>query len=120
MARKKKTKWHGGRALLNDPGHHGLAAVIAEIVDSESEYPDGDTPRWYTPAYTFQIADCDRHIALEIDLETTEDRRNTLKKLDRLISTLEKFREGVRVEADRAARREGRVGVAEEAKHDAA
>lgn len=110
MGRKTK-KYHGGRAMLNDPGHHGLAAIIAEVEDSEAAYPPGGDvpPSWYTPNYIFQIADCDRHISLELDFDDAKGRKNTLKKIDRLIDTLTAFREGVKLEQERYVRNQRRA-----------
>lgn len=85
-----------------------MASIIAEIEDSESTYKDSEPPSCWIPLVTWIIADCDRKITLEIDLDSYEHRRNSLKKIDRMISTLEKFREGVKIEAERQAARERR------------
>lgn len=87
-------KFHGGRRFLNKPGFHGLASIIAEIEDTTG-YEDGDLDRWFHPSYTFQIADCDRHITLELDMETKEQRANNIYKVDQLLKTLTEFRNGL-------------------------
>lgn len=113
MARRRTGKFHGGRALLNLPGHHSTAAIVAEIGNtskwrigtSKDEWGDPLT-KWSTPSCTLQIANCDRSIAFEMDglshTSTDEHRANDLYKIDTMIDILQKFRAGLVIEHQRA------------------
>lgn len=105
-----KRKWHGARALLNTSGHSSTGAIVCEIEDS-AKWKNGKDGRgnlikqggWVSPPdYTFQIANCDRSIAFELDLTSDpDDLANNLFKIDTMIDTLQKFRDGVALEQQR-------------------
>lgn len=106
-------EFRGGRALLNRAPHHTTAAIVAEVEDTRSWKDDevrgrkvGTTVEgkpeeevdvsWeLEPESTFQIANCDRSIAFEINFTSAGERANSLFKLDTLISTLTEFRAAV-------------------------
>lgn len=105
-------KYHGRRALLNRKGHQSTAAVVMEIEDTGrwEEGKDGNghnlAGSWIpNPMYTFQFANCDRSLAFELSFSDAEERRNNLHKIDTMIRALQDFREGVKVEGERYARR---------------
>ena len=75
MATKKQIK--GGRALLNMPGFHSTAAIVAEMSPGEV-YPN------------VQISDCTRQINLEFDVTDADNYENSLHKIDALLSNLGK------------------------------
>jgi len=104
----------GGRALLNLSPHQTTAAIVCEVEDTRGwdqgqvrGRPIGNTPdgekqdsasdlRWeLEPESTFQISNCDRSIAFELDWQTEGERRNTLHKLDTMIEILAEFRKAV-------------------------
>lgn len=101
----KAIKYHGHRALLNLPGHESTAAVVAEIEDTtgwaEGKDRNGNAlDSWNRhPDYTFKLANCDRSIAFEFDLCSAESRANSFFKIDTMITALQKFRDGLEVEA---------------------
>ena len=89
----KKPRYYN-RQFLNLEGFHAGAYLLFEIEDSttrESSYAG-------SPRVTLRIADCSRHIDLEIDMDTEEERTNSFHKLDLLISSLVDLREACRVE----------------------
>src|SRR5437870_134035 len=101
---KMARKVHGGRALLNLPGHGSSAAIIAEVEDTTG-WADGrgregeELSRYnFVPHSSLIITDCDNKVSLEIDLESENEVVNTLNKIDTLIATLEELRVGVVVE----------------------
>lgn len=95
-------KVHGKRALLNGPGFQSTAAVVAEVEDT-SDWDDGKsrngselTNRWSAePNSTLRISDCDRAVELMLDMETAADWRNSIRKVDVLISALVALRHGL-------------------------
>jgi hypothetical protein len=110
------------RHFLNLPGYHAGAYIRAYVEDT-SALPterDGRALNYFT-RIDLEIADCDRRIALEFDLDTPGDRMNSFHKVDTLIATLQAFRAGMveeaalyraraaAVEADRRAQEEERL-----------
>jgi hypothetical protein len=92
------------RTLLNLPGFHGGAFVYVFVEDTSERglhtdpYCDpGCTccPRNFEPRMIVEIADCDRRIGLEFDMDTDAGRENSLHKLDTLVAALRVFREAV-------------------------
>jgi len=90
------------RTLLNLPGFHGSAFVYVYVEDtSERElkrepYCDADCsccPSNFEPNMELEIADCNRVIGLEFDVDTPEGRENSLHKLDTLEIAIRVFRD---------------------------
>lgn len=96
-----KKRWHGRRALLNSPGFSSTAAIVAEIEDTSGweKGKDGDgkdlkSAYGAEPDYTLQIANCDRSIAFDLDFGP-EGWANNVRKVEIMIDTLSKFRDGL-------------------------
>lgn len=111
MARKV----HGGRSLLNLPGHHSTAAIVAEIEDT-STWPAGKnrsggdlTGYECAPITTFRITDCDKYIDIEVGFDSDNGVENSLHKIDTMIDCLRKLRRGIVVEAPRYQKRKDQV-----------
>lgn len=95
--------FHGGRSMLNLPGHHSTGAITAEIQNT-SNWP-ADVDRWERPDFIFVIANCDRSISFDVDFDTEEELKNSLYKIDTMVDILRRFRRGVAVEGRRALKR---------------
>jgi len=88
------------RTLLNLPGFHAGAYVYVYVEDTSDRdlfrnaYCE-DTctccPQNFEPSVTLEIADCNRAISLEFDVDTV-GRANSLHKLETLIAALQVFR----------------------------
>ena len=89
------------RQFINGPGHHSTAFVYAVVEKSRASDE-------YSGELTLTIADCCRSITLSIDIDSEENRKNTLLKLDAVIETLTGFRRAYRQECDVQRRRENR------------
>lgn len=100
MSRRKK--FHGGRALLNKPGHHSTAAFVAEILNTDGT-PEDERPYYQA---TFQLANCDRSISLDVDMHSKESRDNTLFKMRKIAQIMNDFLAGLETEVKRADARE--------------
>lgn len=105
-------KVHGARGLLNLPGHHSTAAIVAEIEDTSTwiagKGRGGEPLSRYTatPEATLVISDCENKVNIELDLDSDNNLRNSLYKLDTIINSLRKARRGLIIEAARYKRRE--------------
>lgn len=81
---------YGTRALLNQPGFEGTAAIVAEL--SENQYG------WECD---LKISDCSRVVCLAIcdpAAKETDDERfwNDIEKVSILIDALKEFQKGMR------------------------
>jgi len=103
------------RRFLNLPGFHGGAYVLAYVEDTSDceprrkRYCEDDCPNCphnFEPRMILEIADCDRRIELEFDLDIERARLNSLHKLDTLIAALRVFRKGIVEEFEEYDRRE--------------
>lgn len=98
MARKV----HGGRSLLNLPGHHSTAAIVAEVKDTgDLEWKADDDGYKIVPTITCAITDCDNKVNIEFDVQTANQLENSLYKVDVMLDALTKLREGMIVEHHR-------------------
>jgi len=103
------------RWFLNLPGFHGGAYVVAFVEGTgrcgprRNPYCDDDCsscPHDFEPRMILEIADCDRRINLEFDVDSELGRNNSLHKHDTLVSALRVFRAGIAAEFDHYERRE--------------
>jgi hypothetical protein len=103
------------RWFLNLPGFHGGAYVLAYLEDTtdcgprRGQYCDDDSsccPHNFEPRIILEIADCNRRINLEFDVDSEAAQANSLHKLDTLIAALNVFRAGLVVEFKQYDRRE--------------
>jgi hypothetical protein len=107
MARKV----HGSRALLNLPGHHSTATIVAEIEDTggwtAGKSRNGEDLTGYNakPEWTFTLSDCDKRVYLELDFGSENNLENNLYKIDTMLDALTKLREGVVIENERYMKR---------------
>ena len=92
------------RTLLNLPGFHGGAFVYVYVEDT-SERDLGDAAHNFEPQMIVEIADCDRRIALQFDIDSAEGRENSVHKLDTLVSALRVFRQALAEEFEPYDRR---------------
>lgn len=87
------------RAFLNEKS--GAAIIEASVDDNSGTDRNGD--RYFSVDSTIHITDCSRSISLDACIgNDIEDARDSLRKLDRLVDTIQ----GVRDTLARAVRRE--------------
>lgn len=93
---------HGGRALINLPGHHSTAAIIAEVDDTTGKTVDPDDDGYQLVGEAIcQITDCDNKVRIELDITTANQLENSLFKVDTIIETLLSMRDGLVIEHHR-------------------
>lgn len=105
----------GRRSLLNLPGHHSTAAIIAEI-ENTVDWPEGKSRNGneltsYTaePNITLIVTDCSEKVNIEIDIGTPARLENSIHKLDTMIDALKSMRKGVIREHDRLVERKKHI-----------
>lgn len=94
------------RVQLNFPELDGGAHVRVFVEDTSAHrIRRRSLP---SPRLKLRITDCANQIHLEFAVDTPDLRENSLHKIETLIASLERFREGLRAEAElRAARERG-------------
>jgi hypothetical protein len=94
--------------LLNRPGFYGDAHVFVFVEDTSGRR----SKRWLrraeppSPRLMLQVSDCMNEINLEFDVSSADYRDNSLYKIDTLLTALERFRDGLAVEAELYEQRE--------------
>lgn len=93
---------YGSRALLNLPGHHSTAAIVAEIDNTEDRLDINDADGYVIqPTITCKITDCDNSVNIEFDVNTANQLENSLHKVNTMIEALRAMREGFVIEHHR-------------------
>jgi len=82
---------------LNRPGLYGDAFVRVYVGDTSAA-----RRRNCDPGFVLQIADCINTINLEFSVSSAELRENSLFKIDTLLDALQRFRDGLAAEVERA------------------
>lgn len=97
-------KVYGGRHLLNLPGHHGTAAIVAEIENTENadRFQSDDYDGYdISPRATCKITDCDGSVSIQIDVDSANELENSLHKIDVIVDALLAMRPGLIAEHHR-------------------
>ncbi len=98
MSRKRRVKYHVRRRLFlnRDPN---FPAYIIGIVQDTRDIP-GDDPdeSWKWGDIELKLGDCYRRVSLSFDMETREERANSLFKIRRLAEIVNAMREAIEVE----------------------
>lgn len=88
--------WVNVREFLNLPNHHAGAYILAQVektAEEESEYGFGCS-------IMLEIGDCSRRISLSLSVDSENEYKNSIHKLDLLLRTLEQMRMGMVAEWD--------------------
>lgn len=89
--------------MLNLPGHHSTAAIVAEITDTGS----GRRPGNGYPGIVLQISDCARAVSIDLNIHGETPFENSLYKVDTMIEHLRALRRGMVIERKRYISRRG-------------
>ena len=98
-----RTPKGGGDVLPEASRHAARAAAGARPGLGSGAKQRGRLP---SPRLTLRIADCVHEVNLEFSVDSPELRENSLYKVQTLIAALERFRAGLRAEAELRALRE--------------
>ncbi len=90
---------------MNLPDHLRGAYIIARVEQSPTDVANSAD---YYCNVELVIADCNRVVELDFEIDLADERRNTFHKLDVLIGTLEQFRVALNCEAELAEQRENK------------
>lgn len=92
-------KYHVERREFLNKFTNLRAYVIAVVEDArEKHLGDGENEEWHE--ITLKISDCSNEIELYFDLSTTEERENSLYKIQTLSEVITAFKNAIELEAE--------------------
>ena len=80
------------KKFLNRDGIQGAAHVFVELLQTSAK------AEWAGSTGYLTIGDCTRSSTLEFDIDTKQDKINSLQKIDKLFVALKKLRKGLKKE----------------------
>lgn len=92
---KEKVVYHN-RQFVNKPGFHGMGNIMTHIIH---HLDDKNEVTWTD--IEFNIADCSRQIRFVIDVDTKEERENSLYKVDKFLEVISDFKKALKKEVKR-------------------
>jgi hypothetical protein len=98
MSGKRRVKYHVRRRLFlnRDPN---FPAYVIGIVQDTRDIPDADSDEpWKWGDIELKLGDCYRRVSFSFDMETREERANSLYKIRRLAEIVNTVREAIEIE----------------------
>ena len=92
------------RTFLNK--RTGMRAYIIGLVEDTRDVPDCYEEGWKWGEIELKLADCYEEISLEFNMNTKEDRENSLYKIRKLAEVINSVREAIEIEAESIEARE--------------
>jgi len=83
------------RTFLNKEGSHELAALLAELKLLKRDPYTNEPVSGEMLFGTLVITDCTRSIRIILDVDTEEDKQNSLYKLDQILKAIGDLREAI-------------------------
>ena len=93
MSQNSKTKYHVRKRLFINRDAE-LPAFIIGIVENTSEIPNEDSS-WKWGKVELEFGDCYRRVSFDFDMETREERSNSLYKINRIAAVVNAVREAI-------------------------
>jgi hypothetical protein len=98
MSQKIKTKYHVRKRLFLNRDEEYPAFIIGSVEDT-SEIPNDDDD-WKWGSIELKMGDCYRHISFDFNMDTRENRANSLFKINRIAHVVNAVRNAIQAEAD--------------------
>src|SRR5688572_18675309 len=99
MSRKRRTRYHVRRRMFlnRDPE---LPAYVIAVVEDTRGMPDDDPQQpWKWGTITLELGDCNRRVGFDFNMDTPENRADSVYKIRRLAEAVNAVREAVEIEA---------------------
>jgi hypothetical protein len=77
-----------------------LPALIIGIVEDTSEIPNENEDDWKWGTIELKIGDCYRRVSFDFNMDTRENRANSLYKINRLAEVVNAVRDAIQTEVD--------------------
>lgn len=105
MSRKRRTRFHVRRRMFlnRDPQ---LPAFVIAVVEDTRGIPDEEPGQpWRWPTIDLTFGDCNRRVSFDFNMDTAEERADSLYKIRRLAAAVNAVRDALEVEAASLAAR---------------
>lgn len=99
MSKKQRTRYHVRKRIFLNRDKERAAFVIG-IVEDTREIPNGDKDEWKWGKIELSLGDCYRRVSFEFNMDTKEERSNTLYKIRRIAEIVNAVREALEIEAE--------------------
>ncbi len=98
MSNKQRTKYHVRKRIFLNRDLDMRAFAIG-IVEDTREIPTEDENSWNSGWIELVLADCYRHVSFDFNLNTKENRANSLYKIRRIAAIVNAVRDAIETEA---------------------
>lgn len=98
MSRKQRTKYHVRKRIFLNRDLEMRAFAVA-IVEDTRLIPNDEESGWQYGAIQLNLADCNRHVSFDFDMDTKESRRDSLYKIRRIAEVVNAVRDALEIEA---------------------
>jgi len=104
MSNDRTTRYHvRRREFLNQD--EGARAFIIGIVEDTREIPDENEDGWKWGLIQLELADCNRCVSFDFNLSSSEERANSLRKINLIAEIVNQVREAIDLECESNAAR---------------
>ena len=99
MSKNQRTKYHVRKRMFLNRDLDMRAFAIG-IVEDTREIPTEDENGWNSAWIELVLADCYRHVSFDFNLNTKENRANSLYKIRRIAAIVNAVRDAIEAEAN--------------------
>lgn len=98
MSKKQRTKFHVRKRIFLNRDIDMRAFAIG-IVEDTREIPNEEENGWNSGWIELVLADCNRHVSFDFNLNTKQNRIDSLYKIRRIASIVNAVRDAIEAEA---------------------
>ena len=98
MSRKQRTKYHVRKRIFLNRDLEMRAFAVA-IVQDTREIPTDENKNWEWATIELTLSDCVRQVSYDFNLNTKQDRANSLYKIRRIAAIVNAVKDAVETEA---------------------
>ena len=98
MSKKQRTKYHVRKRMFLNRDTDMRAFAIG-IVEDTREIPNDNEDGWKSGWIELVLADCYRHISFDFNLNTKENRADSLYKIRRIAQIVNAVHQAIEIEA---------------------
>jgi hypothetical protein len=95
----QKRKYHVRKRLFLNRDYE-LPAFIIGIVEDTSGIPNDEKENWKWGAIELHLSDCTRRVSFDFNMGTSEDRADSLYKINRIAEVVNAVRDAIQAEVD--------------------
>lgn len=98
MSSKNRTKYHVRKRIFLTRDLEMRAFAVA-VVEDTRDVPNDSENGWQYGTIQLNLADCNRHVSFDFDMDTKRSRRDSLYKIRRIAQIVNAVRDALEIEA---------------------